>query len=76
MRVKVIVTFAGVSIQEFLSKGLINNYDKSKVGNEVTQTEKIPPINLNCAKNKSHSNNCNNNCNGDKMSDGEQWLDN
>ena len=46
------------------------------MGDEVTLTKEISPINPNCTKNKSHGNNYNSNCNSDRVGGEEQELDN
>lgn len=49
-------------------KGPINNCDISRIDNEMTWKEKMLLTNFDCTKSKNHNNNCNNNHNGDKVS--------
>ena len=63
-----------VGIQELLSddsKVPINNCNIGKVGDEVTWTEKMLPINLDCIESKNHCNNCDSNRNGNRVGDEE-----
>lgn len=59
------------------SKNPINNGDINKVCDKITWTKKMPSINSDCIKSKSHNNNCNkNNCNIDNgVGDEEQGSD-
>ncbi len=64
----------GVGVQEPLSdnsKSLIDNCDKSRVSDEITWTEEISLTNPDLTKSKSLCNNCNSNCNGNKVGGGE-----
>ncbi len=60
----------GVGIQQLLlddSKCPINNCDIGRVRDEMTWTEEIPLTNFNCTKSKSYGDNCDNNCNGNRV---------
>lgn len=60
-----------VGMQELLSddsKAPNKNCDIGRVGNEMTQTEEMQSTNLNYTNSKSHGNNCNSNCDNDRVS--------
>ncbi len=68
-----------VGVQQLLSddsKGPITNYDISRVGNEATWIEEMPPTNPNCTESKSHGDNCDSNCDGDIIGGEERGSDN
>ncbi len=57
------------------SKGSINNYDIDKMRDEVTWTEEMSSTKPDCTKSESHSDNCDNNCDGDIIGGEEQESD-
>lgn len=64
-------------LESNVSKNLMNNCNISKVSDEMTETEGMPPIKLNYTKSKSHSDICDkNNPNiSDKIGNEELGLD-
>ncbi len=68
----------GVGIQQFLSdntKGLIDNYDIGRVGDEVIWTEEMLLTDPDCTKSKSHGNNGDNNRDSNRVGDKQQGAD-
>ncbi len=58
----------GVGVQQLLSdnsKGLIDNCDIGRVGDEVTWTKEMPPIDLDHTESESHGDNCDSNRDSD-----------
>lgn len=68
----------GVGVQELLldnSISLIDTCDMGRVGDEVTWTEEMLPIDPNRTKIESHLDNCNSNYDGNKVGNKEWELD-
>ncbi len=68
----------GVGVQQLLlddSKGPIDNFDISRVGDEVTWTEEMLPTDPNRTKSKNPGDNCNSNRDGDRVGDEERRSD-
>ncbi len=56
-------------------KSPINNCDIGRVGDEVTWTEEMPPIDPNCTESFSHGDDCDSNRDSDRVGSEETGSD-